>query len=256
MKCTIYLDGYRGTPGNGRQENPAKGITHRGSISMLQWLEDELAIFGGFFSKCQFDTFKPFYHGRLLLRVVLDDKTGIDGNSNLLSCRNREHSALEFVGAERQPLNSSRLAGYGLLHTDHGLAGIGQSHNIAHSDLVRWNVNAVPVDEHVAVAHHLTSRLATRLDPHSENNVVETPLEKFQQLATCWNRLLGVRKSEIAPELALCQTVGKAKALLFLKVKLVVTVLAKFLVDSMLTRPHLATFNGALATGTARALEE
>src|SRR5659263_1184 len=208
MKCTVYLDCHRGTPGNGRQENPAKRITHRGSISMLQWLEDELAIFGGLFSRCQSDTFKPFYHGKLLLRVVLDDKTGIDGNSNLLSCRNREHSALKLVRAERQPLHSGWLASNRLLHTDHGLSGIGQSHNISHSDLVRGNVDAMSIDEHVAVAYHLASGLATRLDPHAEHNIVETPLEKLQQLATCGDRFLGVRESEVAPELALCQTVG------------------------------------------------
>src|SRR5450756_3027586 len=96
---------------------------------------------------------QPFYHGRLLLRVVLDDKTGIDGNSNLLSCRNREHSALELVRAERKPLWSGRLTSDGLLHTDHRLSGIGQSHNISHSNLVRGNVDSVVVDEHVAVAY-------------------------------------------------------------------------------------------------------
>src|SRR5450756_736724 len=214
---------------------------------MLQWLEDELAIFGGLFSRCQSDTFKPFYHGRLLLRVVLDDKTSIDGNSNLFRRRNREHSALELVRAERQPLRSGRLTSNCLLHTDHGLSGIGQGHNISHSDLVRGNVDAVSIDEHVAVAYHLASGLATRLDPHPEHNVVETPLQKLQQLATSGNRLLGVCESEVAPELALCQTVGKAKAL---------PVLAELLVDSMLPRPHLAALDRALAAGAARALEK
>ena len=103
-----------------------------------------------------------------------------------------------------------------VLHDDHAAGLLGQAHNVAALDAGASDIDALAVDQDLAVAYELTS-LRTGLGPAcAVHHVVEALLKQTQQVLTGW-ALQTVGLFVGAAELTLEHTVDELGLLLFLQ---------------------------------------
>src|ERR1043165_8704104 len=190
--------------------------------------------------------------------LPLDDELFLCGDRDRGSLRTLEHPAAERLLVDREP--GQRRAAGGLIHRRDDQRHFARLHAnanlLARLDHIARNVHQLAVPFAVAVPHQLARRLAAGREAHPIDDVVETALERGEEVVPRDARHRRHPLERVA-ELLLVQAVDPLDLLLLAELLGVLRRLtATRLILSMLTRSVGTTLDGAFLGEALGALEE
>ena len=250
------LDRGRRGAGQGREHNAAQRIAERDTVAALKRLYGELAVGAvrGVFHALDLGLFN-FNHAvtlhfhsvvskstpkfcvcllrarRRLLGVQLNDEVLLNGNINFFAGGKANHGALEAVLIALHPGGDQE---HGSVLTHQALEDLGRAaalrdlDHIAGLDEVGRNVDLLAVDGEVRMADELTGLTAGHRKAHAVNNVIQTALDRDEQVVT---GLAGGGSGGliVTAELLFEDTIDELDLLLFSKLKAVFALLLSHL---------------------------
>ena len=168
---------------------------------------------------------------RRLLGVQLNDEVLLNGNINFFAGGKANHGALEAVLIALHPGGDQE---HGSVLTHQALEDLGRAaalrdlDHIAGLDEVGRNVDLLAVDGEVSMADELTGLTAGHRKAHAVNNVIQTALDRDEQIVT---GLAGGGSGRliVAAELLFEDTIDELDLLLFSKLKAVFALLLSHL---------------------------
>src|ERR1700674_1521642 len=199
---------------------------------------------------------RPTTNDTSLLAVQLDYQLLVHRQLYVFASRQRNDAALVVLAIDLQPHRRRLMTGKILRDFENRnlAAALANLNLFAHGDLVRRNVDLLPVHLHVSVTHQLARLAAGNAEAQSVDDVVQTPLERLQQLRAR-NTLGPDRVLEVVPELAFLSEVDAFSFLFFTQLQTVAYNLGLF-VFPVLSGSEVAFLNRAFVAEALRAFQE
>src|SRR6266404_6518280 len=196
------------------------------------------------------------HHTSILFRIQFDNQLLVHRQLDFCAPWQRNHAPLVVLAIDLQPHRRRLMTGK--IPCDFKnwnlAAALANLNLFADGDLVRRNVDLLPIHLHVAVTHQL-ARLASRnAEAQPIDDVVQTPLQRLQQFRT--RHTFGFdRVLEVVPELAFLGEVDAFSFLFFAQLQTVAYNLGLFVLP-VLSGSEVALLNRAFVAEALRAFQE
>src|SRR6266403_3672533 len=191
-----------------------------------------------------------------LLAVQLYNQLFVHRQLDVFAFRQRDHASLVVLAIDLQPHRRRLMTGKIPCDFENWnlAAALANLNLFADGDLVRRNVDLLPVHLHVPVTHQLARLAAGNAEAQPVDNVIQTPLQRLQQLRT--RHAFGFdRVLEVIPELAFLGEVDALGFLFFAQLQTVAYDLGLFVLP-VLSGSEVALLNRAFVAEALRAFQE
>src|SRR6266404_5424729 len=191
-----------------------------------------------------------------LLAVQLDYQLLVHRQLDVFASRQRNHAPLVVLAIDLQPYRRRLMTGKILRDFENwNLAAALPNRNLfSHRDFVRRDVHFLTIYLHVPVAHQLARLAAGNAKAQPIDDIIQTPLERLQQLRT--RHTFGFdRVLEVIPKLAFLREIDALGFLFFAQLQTIAYDLG-LLVFPVLSRSEVAFLNWAFVAEALGAFQK